>query len=67
MLRELTCNLTNEEIAQNLNISPHTVKRHVENLLEKTGFHSRIELAVNARLSGLAVHDGDRMNVRNLS
>lgn len=63
VLRELTRNLTNEEIAQNLNISPHTVKRHVENLLEKTGFRSRIELAVNARVSGLVVHDDDRMNV----
>ena len=67
VLRELTRNLTNEEIAQNLNISPHTVKRRVENLLEKTGFRSRIKLAVNARVSGLVVHDDDRMNVKNTS
>ena len=67
VLRELTRNLTNEEIAQNLNVSPHTVKRRVENLLEKTGFRSRIELAVNARVSGLVVHDDDRMNVKNTS
>ena len=67
VLRELTRNLTNEEIAQNLNISSHTVKRHVENLLAKTGFRSRVELAVNARVSGLVVHENDRLNIRDTS
>ena len=57
ILRELTCNLTNEEIARELAISPRTVKRHIENLLDKTGFKNRIDLAVNAISLGLVVHE----------
>ncbi len=59
VLRELTRNLTNEEIALNLHVSPKTVKRHIENLLNKTGYKNRIDLAVNARLLGLVVHESD--------
>ena len=59
VLRELTRNLTNEEIAEELYISPHTVKRHIENILVKTGFKNRIDLAVNARTIGLVVHEDD--------
>ena len=64
VLRELTRNLTNEEIADKLSISPHTVKRHIENLLMKTGYKNRIDLAVNAKTSGLAVHEEDRTGNR---
>ena len=60
VLRELTRNLTNEEIAEDLHISPHTVKRHIENMLAKTGYKSRVDLAVNARVLGLVVHEDDR-------
>ena len=60
VLRELTRNLTNEEIAENLHISPYTVKRHIENMLDKTGYKNRIDLAVNARILGLVVHDEER-------
>ncbi len=59
VLRELTQNRTNEEIGRELGISPHTVKRHIESILIKTGFKSRVELAVNARVLGLVVHDDD--------
>ena len=62
VLRELTRNLTNEEIAEDLGISPRTVKRHIENILEKTGYKSRVDLAVNARLLGVVVHENDRTN-----
>ncbi len=61
VLRELTRNLTNEEIGEKLGISPHTVKRHIENLLTKTGYRNRIDLAVNAKSLGLVVHDDDRI------
>lgn len=61
VLRELTRNLTNEEIAEDLHISPYTVKRHIENMLAKTGYKSRVDLAVNARVLGLVVHEDDRM------
>jgi len=59
VLRELTRNLTNEEIAANIGLSPKTVKRHIENLLAKTGYKNRIDLAVNARLLGLVVHEDE--------
>ena len=60
VLRELTRNLTNDEIAQKLNISPHTVKHHIEHMLQKTGYKNRIDLAVNAKTLGLVVHEADR-------
>ena len=64
VLRELIRNLTNEEIAEKLQISPHTVKRHIENMLAKTGYKNRIDLAVNARMLGLVVHEDDRTENR---
>ncbi len=64
VLRELTRNLTNEEIAVKLHISPHTVKRHIENMLMKTGYRNRIDLAVNAKTLGLVVHEDDRTGNR---
>ena len=61
VLRELTRNRTNEEIAEILHISQFTVKRHIQNMLIKTGYKNRIDLAVNAKTLGLVVHDDDRM------
>ena len=61
VLRELTLNLTNEEIGEKLCISPHTVKHHIEHMLQKTGYKNRIDLAVNAKALGVVVHDADRM------
>lgn len=60
VLRELTGSLTNEEIAEKLGISVNTVKRHLQNVMEKTGFESRLDLAMNAKLLGLVVNDDDR-------
>ena len=60
VLRELTGSLTNEEIAERLNISPNTVKRHIQNIMEKTGFGNRLELAMNAKALGLVVNEEDR-------
>jgi DNA-binding NarL/FixJ family response regulator len=64
VLRELTRNLTNEEIADKLCISPHTVKRHIENMLLKTGYKNRIDLAVNAKALRVVVHEDDRTENR---
>ena len=60
VLRELTASLTSEEIADKLCISVNTVKRHLQNIMEKTGFESRLELAMNAKSLGLVVSDEDR-------
>ena len=59
VLRELTGSLTNEEIAEKLNISVNTVKRHLQNIMEKTGFESRLDLAMNAKYLGLVVNVDD--------
>ena len=61
VLRELTRNRTNDEIAEILHISTFTVKRHIQNMLAKTGYKNRIDLAVNAKTLGLVVHEEDRM------
>ncbi len=64
VLRDLTHNLTNEEIGEKMHISPHTVKRHIENMLVKTGYKYRIDLAVNAKALGVVVHEEDRTGNR---
>ena len=61
ILRELTASLTNEEIAEKLNISVNTVKRHIQNIMEKTGFESRLDLATNAKQLGIVVSEKDRV------
>ena len=58
---ELTSSLTNEEIADKLCISVNTVRRHLHNIMEKTGFESRLDLAMNAKSLGLVVSDRDRI------
>ena len=60
VLRELTGSLTNEEIAGRLGISANTVKRHIQNIMEKTGFESRLDLAMNTKALGIVVHEEDR-------
>ena len=37
--------LSNKEIAQRIHLSPHTVKCHVHNILEKLALHSRLQVA----------------------
>lgn len=44
---------TNDEIASELVISPHTVARHRENLMGKLGLHNRSELVKYAIRKGL--------------
>ena len=55
VLRIITTGATNAVVAEKLGISEHTVKTHVRNMLEKTGFGSRTELAIQARVIGLAI------------
>ena len=64
VLRELTRNYTNEEIAQRLHISVNTVRTHIQHMLEKTGYKNRIDLAVNAKALGVVVHEDDRTENR---
>ena len=57
ILRELVSGASNKEIAEKLCIDASTVKMHISNMLSKTGFHSRLELAVKARHFGLAISE----------
>ena len=62
ILRHVIACETNEQIADSLGIEVSTVKTHVHNLLEKTGYTNRLELAVNAARTGIVVSDQERLN-----
>ena len=53
ILEQLSNGFSNKRIAENLIISPFTVKRHIENIYQKLQTHNRIELLNKARKSGL--------------
>lgn len=53
VLRHLSRGLPRKEIASALGIKAQTVKRHVENMMGKTGIHDRLELARFAIREGL--------------
>ena len=55
VLRLLAEGLTDKEIAEALHVSVTTVRYHVGNLIGKTGFASRTELAVKAVRSGITI------------
>ena len=57
ILRELVAGLSNKEIADKLRLEQSTIKMHISNMLQKTGYHSRLELAVKARHLGLVIND----------
>ena len=57
ILRELVGGASNKEIGDKLSISESTVKMHITNILQKTGYRSRLELAVRARHIGVAIKE----------
>ena len=57
ILRELVTGASNNEIADKLCIEASTVKLHISNMLQKTGYHSRLELAVKARHLGIIINE----------
>ena len=57
VLRLLTTGVGNDEIAERLNISQNTVKTHIKHLLDKTGFNTRTQLAIQARITGFVIED----------
>ena len=50
--------LTNQQIAQRLVLSEHTVHRHVTNILRKLGLPSRTAAAAHAAQVGLSGERG---------
>ncbi len=59
ILRELTANRSNEEIAEKYGLTVNTLQSHIRSMLLKTGCSNRLELAVNAKNLGFVVHDDD--------
>lgn len=57
VLSKLVKGFTDKEIAEELFISYHTARFHVNSLLEKTGCTSRTQLAIFAAQSGIVVPD----------
>lgn len=57
ILRLILGGYSNVEIAQKLGVSAGVIKKHVANMLLKTGFRSRTQLAVRARETGLVILD----------
>ena len=57
ILKEMLTGDSNQEIADRLFLSAGTVKRHVENLLFKTGFHTRTELVAEAVRLGIVINE----------
>ncbi len=55
VLRLLGMGYSNQEIADRLEISVSAVRFHQGNLMDKTGFATRTELAIAAACSGIAV------------
>ncbi len=52
-LQWVGCGLTNDELATEMAISPHTAKFHVNSVLEKLGCASRVQAVVKALVLGL--------------
>ncbi len=53
VLQELAAGHSNKEIADRLNLSPHTLKTHVSHLFEKLGARRRTEAIHRARELGI--------------
>ena len=62
VLRELITGDSNAEIGARLGVAASTVKYHVQNMLDKTGMHTRTELAAVARSLGIAIKQEKREN-----
>ncbi len=56
ILREMVAGNSNQEIAEKMHLRVEDVKESIDNMLKRTGFHSRLELLIKARSSGIAIH-----------
>lgn len=59
VLQLIAKGLTNQEIAQRLFISPHTVKNHVSHIYQKIGMDDRTKVALWAVRAGIVSLDAD--------
>lgn len=61
ILRLLTEGRSNREIAEQLYLSPNTVKDYLDDLMDLADIHSRTALAAQASRLGVAVSEADRI------
>ena len=61
ILRLLTEGRSNREIAEQLYLSPNTVKDYLDDLMDKADIHSRTALAAQASRLGIVVSEADRV------
>lgn len=64
VLRYLPTNLSKREIADELYVSPHTIKTHMKHIYIKLGAHNRREAVQRARDHGLLAHPLSRARAR---
>ena len=62
LLRYLIEGLSNREIAEKMFLSPNTVKDYLDDIMERTGIHSRTALVGQASRLGIVVSEADRQN-----
>ena len=62
LLRFLIEGLSNREIAEKMRLSPNTVKGYMDDLMERSGIHSRTALVAQTSRLGIVVSDRDLMN-----
>ncbi|MGH7426191.1 MAG: response regulator transcription factor [Candidatus Methylomirabilales bacterium] len=55
ILQHFAAGRTSAEIAERLDISPHTVRTHVQNILTKLGVHSKLQAVTAAIRHGKVV------------
>lgn len=60
ILRLITGGYSNVEIAEKLDVSRGAIKNHVADMLLKTGFRSRTQLAARARETGIVILEKDK-------
>jgi DNA-binding NarL/FixJ family response regulator len=58
LLEHVARGLSDQEIGQQLHLSPHTIKKHIEQLRDQLGARNRIELAAWAGRQGLYSPNG---------
>ena len=57
ILRKMMSGLNNNEIAEQVGLTPDGVRYHVKSMLKKTGYTNRVSLIVNAVRFGIVVND----------
>ncbi len=60
ILRQLARGATSKEIAEQLTVSPNTVKSHMRNIMEKLHVHNRLQVVAYALQEGIATPEAEQ-------